>query len=499
MAVAASETPRLPASSEPRAPVSDGVLFPLDDGARSTTATGRGILADAARAVDSELAREIEDTRDWRRRYVRSVRELTAASALTREAPGAIAEAGLASMHSRMVFERQHEAVAVRDAFRMLPAERLESSEIRGVSEPVTELRVPYKGRDLHGAKLLAQLGRWVERGVVEPSFASAIWQVAEHPEWLALEGRQVAIVGAGAEMGPLEPLSSWGAHVIAIDLPRTEIWERITEVARRGAGRLTKPVGAAGGPGVDVVRSLPEVRAWLDEAATAHELVLGMYAYADGGLHVRVTAAFDVLAADFLEHRHGTGLAYLATPTDTFVVPDDVIAHARAAYKRRGVRRVLQATARFASRGRLFAPAYASGSVVADALVVQQGPNYALAKRLQRWRGIITSARGQAVSFNVAPATWTASVTKNRILAAAYAGAHRFGVEIFEPATSRVLMAAMLVHDLHQAPSCDRHPEALFSHGAAHGGLWRVAYEPRSVLGVAALAGLPRTLRRGG
>ena len=499
VALAVSETSRLPAATATRAPVSEGVDFPLVDGGRSTTATGRAILADAARPVDSELAHEIEEARDWRRSYVQFVRELTAASAATREASEAIAEAGLASMHSRMVFERDHEAVGVREALRVPPAERLRSREVRGESEPVTELRVPYQGQQLHGAKLLTQLDRWVEDRVVEPSFAAAISRVAEHPEWLALKGRQVAIVGAGAEMGPLEPLSSWGADVIAIDLPRAEIWQRITEVARRGAGKLTMPVGAGGSPGVDVVRSLPEVRTWLDEVASADETVLGMYAYADGGLHVRVTAAFDVLAADLLQQRPGTGLAYLATPTDAFVVPADIVASARAAYQRRRIRRVLQAPVRLASRGRLFAPAYPAGSVVADVLVPQQGPNYALAKRLQRWRGVLASVRGQAVSFNVAPATWTTSVTKNRVLAAAYAGARRFGVEIFAPDTSRVLMAAMLVHDLHHAPNRDRHPEALFSDGAAHGGLWRVAYDPRSVLGVAAISGLHRTLRSSG
>ena len=128
--------------------------------------------------------------------------------------------------------------------------------------------------------------------------------------------------------------------------------------------------------------------------------------------------------------------------------------------------------------------------------LVAQQGPNYALAKRIQRWRGISASANGFAVSFNVAPATWTRSVTKNRVLAAAYAGARHFGIEIFAPATSRVLMAALLVHDLNQPSPEERHPERLFSEGAAHGGLWRAAYQPRSVLGVAALTGLHTALR---
>ena len=135
----------------------------------------------------------------------------------------------------------------------------------------------------------------------------------------------------------------------------------------------------------------------------------------------------------------------------------------------------------------------------MANVLVPQQGPNYALAKRLQRWRAVVAQDAGHPVSFNVAPASWTRSVTANRLLAAAYAGAHRFGVEIFSPATVRVLMAAMLVHDLHRpaAAAEDRHPEALFVDGAAHGGLWRTPYEPRSVLPLAALAGLPRTLPR--
>ena len=79
-------------------------------------------------------------------------------------------------------------------------------------------------------------------------------------------------------------------------------------------------------------------------------------------------------------------------------------------------------------------------------ALVPQQGPNYALAKRLQRWRAIVARDAGSIVSINVAPPTRTRSVLKNRALAAAYASAHHFGVEVFEPATANTLMAALLV-----------------------------------------------------
>jgi hypothetical protein len=297
--------------------------------------------------------------------------------------------------------------------------------------------------------------------------------------------------------MGPLEPLSAWGARVIAVDLPDDAIWDRLEATAARGAGGMTLPVGADGRRGLDVVRALPEARDWLAREAGGNRLVLGLHAYADGGRHVEVTAAADALAADVLARRPDAALAWLATPTDAFVVPDEVVRAARARHRALGAWRLAQAPLRALSRGRLYTPAYADGVPVADVLVPQQGPNYALAKRLQRWRGILAERDGRTVSFNVAPATWTRSVTKNRVLAAAYAGAHRFGVEIFPAATARALMAALLVHDLHRPGRARAHPETLFSDQAAHGGLWRAAYEPRSVLGLAAVAGLPRALRR--
>ena len=115
------------------------------------------------------------------------------------------------------------------------------------------------------------------------------------------------------------------------------------------------------------------------------------------------------------------------------------------------GPMRLARPALRTLSGGRLLRRNYAPGSDpgLNDSLVPQQGPNYALAKRLQRWRATAARRDGVAVSLNVAPPTRTCSVVKNRALASAYAGAHRFGIEVFEPATSNTLMAALLVHDL--------------------------------------------------
>ena len=94
-------------------------------------------------------------------------------------------------------------------------------------------------------------------------------------------------------------------------------------------------------------------------------------------------------------------------------------------------------------------------------------------------------------MSMTVAPPTRTRSVVKNRALAAAYAGAHRFGIEVFDPATAYTLVAAVLVHDLRTGTKTLGHPWLDEAHQAAHGGLWTAAYSARSALGLAAVLGL--------
>jgi hypothetical protein len=241
---------------------------------------------------------------------------------------------------------------------------------------------------------------------------------------------------------------------------------------------------------GFDLLTALPDAISWL--AGLDGMLVLGNYLYADGGDHLRVSVAADVLAVRLLERRPDTTLAYLATPTDVFGVPADAVeAGQRSFASRTPLSRVLGA----ASGARLLQPAYPTdGAALCDALVAQQGPNYALAKRIQRWRAATSAADGARVSFHVAPASSTRSVTKNRALAAAFAGAHRFNIEVFDPKTANALMAALLVRDLNTPAPAHEHPWQAEAHAAVHGGMWRTAYTPRSALTLAALMGAPAT-----
>lgn len=474
------------------------------DGDRSTTSTGRGVVSDALRAVDPVGARSVEAETAWRSRYLQHFRRLVEAGLDTPEAWWSIAEAGLAAVDDRMVVLAGNGTGTGDDTELPLasvlgaPAQRrVATVEVNGRGSPVAELVLPYRGQSLRGAALLDQLAAWDRLGILEPSAVDAVTDVIDHPEWLRLDGHTVVVLGAGAEMGPTGPLLRWGARVAAVDLPRPAIWERLLREAGASAGTLLVPTDSSrsGDPaviaGADLLSEVPEVADWL--ANLDGRLVVGNFLYADGGTHVRLSAAADLLARRLCADRKDTALAFLATPTDVFVVPGDAVEQSGIAYRSRSrTAKVVGRPLRWATRGRLLHRAYPPGADpgIADALVSAQGPNYALAKRLQRWRAAVEQRDGRLVSFHVAPSTRTRSVMKNRALAAAFAGARRFGIEVFDPDTANTLMAALLVRDIAGGRVSHDHPWQDEAHAAVHGGLWRAAYEPRSALGLAAVLG---------
>lgn len=460
---------------------------------------GRAVVADALRGVDPAGARAAEQETNWRTGYLVHFRRLVEAGLGDREDALRIARDGLASLHSRMVVRAEGQDVPLEEWTVEKPAKTFGTAEVVGRADAECELTLPFHGERLSGDALERQLDTWVAKGVVEPSVGEAVCSVMKNPDWLRLDGFTVAVLGAGAEMGPLTALLRWGARVAAVDLPREPLWQRVLDTARVSAGTLVLPTRDGGSDvdparaGADLLADVPAVADWL-AGVEGQRLVVGNYVYADGATNARVATAVDALSRRLVEQRQNTALAFLATPTDVFAVPADAVQQSVGAYESRSrTAKLLGRPLRTVSGGRLLRRSYVADSDpgVNDSLVPQQGPNYALAKRLQRWRAAAARADGTLVSMNVAPPTRTRSVVKNRALAAAYAGAHRFGVEVFEPATSNVLMAALLVHDLHTegGPRHD-HPWQDEAYAAAHGGLWRTPYAPRSALGLAALLG---------
>jgi hypothetical protein len=500
---------------------SAGVVFPAAaDGRRSTSALGRAVVADALRPVDPAGVLGAEHETNRRSGYLVHFRRLIEAGLASKQAWLAIARGGLDSLHERMRVAAPGGDEAGLSSLLTMPARhRFVTATVHGNGEAEREFSLPYHGERLRGDALARKLDAWVTAGIIEPTCADAIRAVAAHPEWLRLPGRTVVALGAGAEIGPLPVLLGWGATVAGVDLPRPALWDRVLRTAQGSGGTLLVPVAAppaghhapgepGGGDaagaaaeggdtrqeriGLDLVGDVPAAADWL--AGIGGPLVLGNYVYADGAANVRVSAAVDALTVRLQAARDDVALAFLATPTDVFAVSADAVTQSVNAYasRSRGAK-LAGRPLRTLSGGRLLRRAYLPGADpgVNDSLVAQQGPNYALAKRLQRWRAALARGGGTTVSLNVAPPTRTKSVVQNRVLAAAYAGAHRFGVEVFEPATTTTLMAALLVHDLHTGGGpAHAHPWQDEAYEAAPGGLWRIAYAPRSVLGLAALLG---------
>jgi hypothetical protein len=482
--------------------MTDGVRFREIDGRRSSQESGRATFAAAAGAADHGLAEEIATETAWRKRYLGPVRRLVETGARSRAAAIDIARSGLAALHDHVELARGDQPRPLTEAVRGGAGDVFRTEVVEGTASAARpELSIAYRGRTLRGDEIRRQMDRWVDGGVIEPSCREAIEKVLANPDWLDLTDRRFVLLGAASEMGALSALCAWGADVVAVDLPNPQLWKRILATAREGSGRVSIPVRAAAteklveAAGADLLKDTAEIAAWLRTFERPFTVVDDTYV--DGSTFVLLAAATDAIMSE-LARQGGVSLAYLATPTDVFAVPEDIALAARS--RRRGGRGPLRAI----SGGSLYRPSYreliesedGTRWGIVDCLVAQQGANYALAKTLQRWRAVSARENGTVVSANVAPATRTRSVTRNRALAAAYRGASSYGIEIFEPETSRWLMAALLVHDLRNdgggvTPS--GHPFDLFVQGAAHGGIWQLGYEPRSVLPLAVVRGLLR------
>src|SRR5215207_5539841 len=100
-----------------------GVTFPVAAGLGrpSTTALGRSVFADAARAIDPALASAVDEERDWRHGYLRHVRRLVEAAAASGPAALAAARAALAAVHGRMEFERSGRRLPLGESMAAFP------------------------------------------------------------------------------------------------------------------------------------------------------------------------------------------------------------------------------------------------------------------------------------------------------------------------------------------------------------------------------------------
>ena len=480
-------------------------------GKRSTSASGRAVIEAAARAVDAELADNISAESKWHKNYPTYIEALTVLELDSAESSHKIAQAGLAAAQQQFEFVGKDGAQSIAAAIAQ-PNAIFHTGCIRGTAQP-QPLSVPYDGRQITGAELSAQLVKWEKNAITEADHNAAIERVQNNPSWLAGSGHTFVLLGAGSEMGPYEQLLAWGATVVAIDIASSSVWAKLIETARNSAGTLFFPLSApqtdgdsdeqlAARAGADLLTQAPAIAGWLN--TLQQPLTIGCYAYLDGGDHVRLVMAMDAIAQHVTTNHPNTQLAFLLTPTDVYGVPNAVREHAEHQFSKRKLSHKLLSAL---SGKRLFKPSMrqtvkaSNGQTygIVNSLLAEQGANYMLAKRLQRWRTIAAANAGQLVSCNVAPATLTRSVVKRKLFAAAYKGAEAFGVEVFEPATTKALMAALLINDVHVGLGSRSGGDSaeIFMQNANHGGLWRNAHQVTSALPIAVIIGATTRRRR--
>ena len=468
-----------------------GLVWPVTSaatGERGSTPTNQAIWAQALGAVDKGARAGVEAERNWRFGYARHA-ERSVQLALASEADAlAMARAGLAAAQASFRFRRGDREVPLVEAMKapedmfitgMIQGQGWRPLEERSPSRAEFALQVPYGGGDptrpyylsrdsktvLSGDALIAQLDRWQQWGTIEPSAAESIKAVAKNNEWMDLSDRYFVLLGATSAMGPLDLLLHYGANIIAVDIDRPGVWEKIIAKARASRGTVYFPlskakVGAkefaafrgvtkagvedftafkgsdaalAQASGANLLECTPEICAWLQTVCPGKDLTVGNYTYLDGALHVQLSIGCDAIIEGLCKGRGtGTSIAFLCTPTDLHVIPKEAHQAAETNYAAyplwlRGVAALGTKALQRNSTPPIPCRDSKGDIYYVDGLSIAQGPNYCLAKRLQHWRAIVARGAGHRVSSNIAPSTATASVTSNFMFQMAYGGFHIF------------------------------------------------------------------------
>lgn len=509
-----------------------GILFPIDEkGTRSTGETGKKVIAQAIRAAMTEDSEKLADAcaneKKWRWNYQKHFKNLVKVSARNPEAALNAARAGVEYMHANFEYlapnstEKPIPFRSFMKGFKSDPKQALNTYKIVGSKRGSAgkPIEVEYEGKMLKGDALKAQINKWAKYGTIESDAAESLCTTAEGNVDLA--GKHYVLIGAGSAMGPLYKLLEHGATVVCLDISGTQFdgahkcWERIIAAAKDSPGTIIFPLAShmqadyvkeVGqelymNAGVDLIKYPAEILEWLSKIAPGQSLCVGNYTYLDSDLHVKLAIAADAIIEKLCETRKNTKVAFLCTPTDLHVVTDQ--AH-KAASSNYGwhLGRGWELFFQIASFGKLLkknalAPLKTDDAdrtlKIVDGISTSQGPNYALAKRLQHWRAMIAYENNHVVSSNIAPSTATASVVSNRQFQWAYGGMPYFKpYEIFQQQTTNGIMGAMLIYDTTNSASVAnpknrskfqiKNTLELFKWNSIHGGVWRAAYTVDSI-----------------
>ena len=447
------------------------IVLPRQNGRTSSSVLARG-MALAAATADPRLAERVKGAEPWREGYRAAMTDLSRVDAPSRG--GEAARAGLACLAKSLRFADgrkigEARAVEVRGG----------SWKVSGNREPRRELSLELDGCEYKGRSLLALLDAWRRRGFMRRGAYDALAEVIGDPGILDLDGWTFACLGASAALSPAPSLLAWGADVAAPVRAGQEKNSALIDAAKSGAGTLILPPAP-----LDVVRAPEAVAGWI--AALDGRIAIVDTLYAPGAKFLLAEAGADVVESLVTRARPDTALAWYGSPTDAYVLSEPPKAH----FGRGPAASALAAYAKARGLG----PSRVDG--VYPGYIAVQGPNYAAAKRIGRWRATVEREAGRTVSYNVGPLSMTRSVLVSRPLRAAYGGLRRLGIEPLPAAASAGLMAALLAWDL-KNPRAAAESDTFLTDKAIDCGLFSCPYEPNGLMAFAVALGADKALKR--
>jgi hypothetical protein len=336
----------------------------------------------------------------------------------------------------------------------------------------------------------------WVRLGIAEPGIIDVL-KTIKTPTSTLLS------LAAGAECAPTKAWLAAGGIVIPVMRQNPQKWLELIQYARQSSGTLIIPLittdhssdlqdnELANIAGIDLVGDLELLPAILRESIRVNHTVIGAYAYAPGSTHLVVQAVQDAFIAYASRHYTPEQVSFhwLATPTDSQLLPAEFEAYAISRYQHRSFFVKIRDSI-WKIFGQLKRPHFVKlGSyVIVDSSVQKQGFNYQIAKRTQRLRAHLLCNQGFKVAYSVTPPATTDSVLDHRILIASYRGAPRYGLHPFDKDLIGSLGMQQCLHVL--SHDINEHHE-MYSKIAVHGGLWRMRYDPQTVWVPATISGL--------
>ncbi len=497
----------------------------------SGSAVVRQVLSSSVHGIGSPegeiVAKGIEEEKKWRESYIEHFMNVQRCMLRNKDDCIKVAQAGLNGFYKMMTWNgkplEQVQLISHEGYFDtgvvegqgnetdrkfILPVPKRSAAE-SAQSDAPSKLTVNLSKK----ADILETASKWVELGIAEPSVVDALdFLLADGTdEFLPLSSECFIVLGAGSQMGPARTLLTLGATVVAVELEQaTKVWAELEDFARSSAGKLIYPRRVSTGKrGADVIADMPQLADWIANGAIPDGMkpVLVSSLYLDGAKFVKVTAASDWIGSTLLKVRPDTVLQSLCSPSETFCVPERDVDMAKSRWDNKVFSHPMDLVLRLITFNQTLLPNNPeyiadSGLYMQNSYTQEQGPSYAFAKLVQRWRTVVAGP-SNAVAL-VAPASLTVSVMHMQLVKMGILGCERFGIVPFLPSTSAAIMTAMLVHsvktideDSNRKKLFEENPLSTLQLNAVHGGTWTSSYTTSSVTKISILVHLLERLNQ--